>query len=371
MLMHFLYVFWDFLVISSEWIVISLILSGIIHAFVRPQALQKSIGNKKLSSLIKTTISGALLPICSCGVLPLALSLYRTGAYLGPTLSFLVATPIINPAAIIVAFAMLGKEITIIYILCGIFLPLIIGMLGNIFGGKELISPEVLKLQSMNIKIPENTYVDKTPWYKKLFNGILWGFNNLGIEISRFILLGTLFGAILITVIPQSFVMQYLSNPKLVSIIGITAVGCIMYVCALGHIPFIAALISAGTSPGIAITFLITGVATNISELISIYKLIGKRTLIIYLISMLFFGILIGYITNILLTDSFTPIFDLSNSKKQIEIANNLNIAFPDWFRNICAVVVLFMGLYSWFMVIVKKIQLLINKSGKEKEIQC
>ena len=221
MLMRFLYVFWDFLLISSEWIVISLILSGIIHAFVRPQALQKSIGNKKLSSLIKTTISGALLPICSCGVLPLALSLYRTGAYLGPTLSFLAATPIINPAAIIVAFAMLGKEITIIYILCGIFLPLIIGMLGNIFGGKELISPEVLKLQSMNIKIPENTYVDKTKKKKKLFNGILWGFNNLGIEISRFILLGTLFGAILITVIPQSFVMQYLSNPKLVSIIGI------------------------------------------------------------------------------------------------------------------------------------------------------
>ena len=305
MIMRFLYVFWDFLIISSEWIVISLILSGIIHAFVRPQVLQKSIGNKKISSLIKTTISGAILPICSCGVLPLALSLYRTGAYLGPTLSFLVATPIINPAAIIVAFAMLGKEVTFIYILCGIFLPLIIGVLGNIFGGKELIAPEVLKLQSMNIKIPENTYKDKTPCYKKLYNGILWGFNNLGIEISRFILVGTLFGAILLTVVPQSFVMQYLSNPKLVSIIGITLVGCMMYVCALGHIPFIAALISAGASPGIAITFLITGVATNISELISIYKLIGKRTLIIYLFSMLFFGILIGYITNILLANNF------------------------------------------------------------------
>ena len=107
MLMRFLYVFWDFLLISSEWIIISLLLSGIIHAFVRPQVLQKSIGNKKISSLLKTTISGAILPICSCGVLPLALSLYRTGAYLGPTLSFLVATPIINPAAIIMSFAML------------------------------------------------------------------------------------------------------------------------------------------------------------------------------------------------------------------------------------------------------------------------
>lgn len=367
--MNFLYVFWDFLLISSEWIVISLILSGIIHAFVRPQVLQKSIGNKKISSLIKTTISGAILPICSCGVLPLALSLYRTGAYLGPTLSFLVSTPIINPAAIIVAFAMLGKEITIIYILCGIFIPLIIGILGNTFGGKELIAPEVLKLQSMNIKIPETNYADKTPWYKKLYNGILWGFNNLGIEISRFILIGTLFGAVLLTVVPQSFVMQYLSNPKLVSILGITLVGCMMYVCALGHIPLIAALISAGASPGIAIAFLITGVATNISELISIYKLIGKRTLIIYLVSMLFFGILIGYITNILLTDNFTPIFDLSNSSKQIEIANNINITFPNWFKNICAIAVLFMGLYSWFVIIVKKIKLIV--SSREKEVKC
>lgn len=365
MVMRFLYVFWDFLVISSEWIIISLLLSGIIHAFVKPQKLQRELGNKKLSSIIKTTISGALLPICSCGVLPLALSLYRTGAYLGPTLSFLVATPIINPAAIILAFAMLGKEISIIYVICGIFLPIIIGILGNTFGGKELVSEEVLKLQNENIKIPENNYIDKTKWYKKLYYGIAWGFNTLGIEISRFILIGTLLGTLLIIIIPQSFVMQYLSNPKFVSIIGITAIGCIMYVCALGHIPFIAALISAGASPGIAITFLITGVATNISELISVYKLIGKRSLLIYILSMLLFGILIGYITNILLFDSFTPIFNLSNAKRQIDIANNINIIFPEWFKNICAIIVLFMGLYSWFIMLmnkVKKVRGNINK---------
>ena len=357
MVMHFLYVFWDFLVISSEWIIISLILSGIIHAFIKPQKLQKQIGNKKISSLIKTTISGCLLPICSCGVLPLALSIYRTGAYLGPTLSFLVATPIINPAAIIMAFAMLGKEIAIIYVICGVSIPIIIGILGNLFGGEELISKEVLKLQDMNIKIPENNYIDKTKWYKKLYYGIIWGFNTLGIEISRFILVGTFLGTLLIIVIPQSFVMQYLSNPKFVSIVGITAIGCIMYVCALGHIPFIAALISAGASPGIAITFLITGVATNISELISIYKLIGKRSLLIYILSMLFFGISIGYLTNILLFDNFTPIFNLSNAKRQIEIANNINIIFPVWFKNICAFAVLFMGIYSWFIVLKNKLK--------------
>lgn len=365
MIIRFIYVFWDFLVISSEWIIISLVLSGVIHGFVKPKKLQRQLGNKKIFSIIKTTISGAILPICSCGVLPLAISLYRTGAYLGPTLSFLVATPIINPAAIIMAFAMLGKEIAIIYVLCGIFLPVIIGIIGNLFGGKELVSEEALKLQTMNIKIPENSYIDKTKWYKKLYSGILWGFNTLGLEISRFILFGTFLGTLLIIAIPQSFVMQYLSNPKIVSIIGITAIGCIMYVCALGHIPFIAALISAGASPGIAITFLITGVATNISELISIYKLIGKRSLLIYILSMLSFGISIGYITNILLADNFTPIFNLYNAKRQIDIANNMNISFPEWFKNICAVSVLIMGLYSWFIVLTNKINL--NKSNKIK----
>ena len=80
---------------------------------------------------------------------------------------------------------------------------------------------------------------------------------------------------------------------------------------------------------------------------------------------MLLFGISRGYITNILLFDNFTPIFNLSSAKRQIEMANNINIIFPEWFKNICAVIVLFMGLYSWFIVLmnkVKKVRGNINK---------
>jgi uncharacterized membrane protein YraQ (UPF0718 family) len=90
---------WQLLNISSFWLVISFFLCGLLHIVLRPEFLQQSLGNTKLSSLVKATISGMLLPICSCGVVPLALSLYYSGAYLGPTLAFLVATPIINPAA--------------------------------------------------------------------------------------------------------------------------------------------------------------------------------------------------------------------------------------------------------------------------------
>jgi hypothetical protein len=67
---------------------------------------QRALGNKSVSALFKATVSGMLLPICSCGVIPLGLGLYYSGAYLGPVLAFMVATPIINPAAVILFWMM-------------------------------------------------------------------------------------------------------------------------------------------------------------------------------------------------------------------------------------------------------------------------
>ena len=201
------------------------------------------------------------------------------------------------------------------------------------------ISSEVLKLKSMNIKMHKNSCMDKTSYHKKFYSSILWSFNNIRIEINRFILIGILFAAVLIIIA----LLRYSSNTKLVSIIGIIPVH------SLWHISFIAVLIFSMASPYTSII----GVAENIYKLISMYKLIDKRALIIYIVSMLFFGILIGYITNILLSDHFTPIFYLSNSQKQIEIANNI---FPNWFKNSCVIIFLFMSLYTWFIIFIKKL---------------
>ncbi len=85
---------------ASTWLIFSFILAGLLHNILAPDKFQKMLGNKKISSLIKATLSGMLLPICSCGVIPLGLSLYYSGAYLGPTLAFIASTPIINPIAV-------------------------------------------------------------------------------------------------------------------------------------------------------------------------------------------------------------------------------------------------------------------------------
>ena len=128
---------------SSPWLFMSFILAGILRYLVSGETLQKSLGNKSFSAIMKSTVSGMLLPICSCGVIPLGLGLYFSGAYLGPVLAFMTSTPIINPAAIILSYGLLGKEITLIYLISGFLIPMIAGSLGNLLGGSSNNSSKV------------------------------------------------------------------------------------------------------------------------------------------------------------------------------------------------------------------------------------
>jgi len=352
MIKDFLLTCWQLLNISSFWLVASFILCGLLHIVLRPEFLQQSLGNTKMSSLVKATISGMLLPICSCGVVPLALSLYYSGAYLGPTLAFLVATPIINPAAVLLAFALLGPQLTIIYVITGFILPIIIGMIGNKWGRNELVSPMAAAMANAPAGAGLKIFASvKTPWHKKIHSGLDWAVRSLGLQVSRYVLVGILFAALLLTIIPISFIQDYLSSPGLISLLGITLLGAVMYVCAVGHIPFIAALIAAGAAPGAAITFLLAGAATNLPELISIYKLIGKRTVVIYTGTVVIASLIVGYITNILLMPSFTPIFDLSHAQNTINLANKMSLAVPAWVECVCSVIVIAMGITAWWPV--------------------
>jgi len=340
---------WELLRTSGTWLIISFLVCGLLHGVLKPEAFQKSLGNKKFSSIIKATVSGMLLPICSCGVMPLTIGLYYSGAYLGPTLAFLVAAPIINPAAVILSYALLGPRLTVAYLICGFTLPVIIGVTANKFGGK-LMQSKFAPNQEIIM-----TDVIRPPLSGRLIGGLKWGFEDLAVQTCRFMLMGTAFAALLLTFLPSSFIHAYLSNPGLISLIGATILGAIMYVCALGHIPFIAALVGTGTAPGIALAFLLSGVSTNLPEMISIWKLIGKRAVFIYTSIVVVFGILAGYAFNMMFAESFVPQFDLSRSARGIQIAGYFSLRFPETLKTVCAAAVSAIGLYSWAMYLMRK----------------
>ncbi len=321
---------------ASVWLVMSFILAGLLHDILAPDKFQKMLGNKKIGSLIKSTISGMLLPICSCGVIPLGLSMYYSGAYLGPTLSFMVATPIINPIAVILCFGLLGPEISIIYLITGFVVPIIIGIIGNAFGGSELKAQGVEE----NIQARMLELDDDLTLKDKIISGLSWSFSNLALSVSKYVIPGMLLAGLLLTSLPQHYIQEYLGNPSAISLVFITLLATVMYVCAVGHIPFVAALIASGAAPGIAITFLMAGAATNLPELISIYKIIGKRTVIIYSSVIVTTSVLVGYVTNLLLMPNFKPALNFDRVDNSISAANKIIFVAPEWLKYLCSFII-------------------------------
>lgn len=351
---------WSMLNSSSSWMVFSFAVAGVLHEFLKPEKIQKTaIGSKRISGVFWTTLSGMFIPICSCGTIPLGISMYYSGAYLGPTLAFMTSTPMINPLAVILAWELLGKEITIIYIITGFVAPMIIGIVANHFAGNELH----IGLRNKNNEEAEGTisletdeeeepamiqleFEEPSVW-EKLKSGLRWSFTELSVTISKYTVSGMLIAGFLFTVVSQSFVQDYLGNPGMISLLGITVVAALMYVCAVGHIPFIAALVASGAAPGVAITFLMAGAGTNIPELLTISKTIGKRAMFMYFSMVVVISNLVGYLTNRLLMPGFNPVLDFDRTSHTIQQANKLIIALPDWGEWICSGILVAYAAYA------------------------
>lgn len=319
---------------ASGWLIISFIIAGLLHNLISPQRFQRSLGNTKISSLLKSTVSGMLLPICSCGVIPIGISMYFSGAYLGPVLAFMTSTPIINPIAVILSLGLLGPDVTIIYVISGFTIPMIVGILGNKLGG-----PELCINQDEDEEIAIELEEESLSITQKIIEGLKWSFSELALTISKYVVLGMLVAGFITTVFPSSIIQKYLGNPGVLSLGSIAILACIMYVCAVGHIPFIAALVASGASPGVAITFLIAGAATNLPELISMYKVIGKRTVAIYSITLTTCSLIVGYITNQLLMGRASSI-NLEAKKESINIANTIMLNIPDSMKYLCSFII-------------------------------
>ncbi len=332
---------------ASPWILFSFAIAGAIHEFVGTDMMKKaSLGTTKLSGILSMTLTGMCLPICSCGTIPLGISMYQSGAYLGPVLTFMTSSPMINPIAIILAFGLLGPKIATIYVLLGFFVPMLIGTIANKLGGEELYykpAYETKRIQ-LNLKRAKRTVAERVKM------GLHWAFTELAVVISKFTVSGMLIGGLLFTVVPQSAIQRYLGDPGMISLLGITAVAALMYVCAVGHIPFIAAIVASGAAPGVAVTFLTAGCATNIAELISIRNLIGKRAVWIYATSVIILSQVGGLLTNWLLPN-FQPVLDFDRATNSISNANALIIEFPEWLQYGCSFILIgyaCIALYRW-----------------------
>ena len=338
---------------ASPWILFSFAVAGVIHEFVGTDMMKKAnIGSTKLSGILSMTLTGMCLPICSCGTIPLGISMYYSGAYLGPVLTFMTSSPMINPIAIILSLGLLGKEITLIYVLMGFFCPLLIGIIANKLGGEELYYKPAYETKRIQLNLKKQ----KRSVGQRIKTGLRWSFTELATAVSKYTVSGMLIAGVLFTVVPQGAIQRYLGDPGVVSLLGITVVAALMYVCAVGHIPFIAAIVASGAAPGVAITFLTAGCATNIAELLSIRKTIGKRAVTLYAISILVLSQVGGMLANKLLPD-FQPVLDFDKVTHSISSANVFLVEIPEPVQLVCSLILVAYALVALYKMLKKAVK--------------
>lgn len=290
----------------APYILFGLLFAGILHEIVPESIVTKHLGKESIGSVIKATLFGVPLPVCSCGVIPLATSIKKSGASKGATLSFLISTPITGVDSILATYGIFGWIFTIYRVITSMFIAMFAGILTNIFDAEpQKAAPKFsIHPQNFSVEVPQSepksccsatsscsTGEKKTKFSMK--SAMRYAFVTLLGDIAKPLFWGLVLGALITIAIPQNL-SNILVEYAFVSYLIVIAVAVPMYVCATASLPIAAALMLSGVSAGAAFVFLTAGPATNTVTIGVVKKMLGNRSLYIYLGSITLGSVLFG-----------------------------------------------------------------------------
>ncbi|MGD9110519.1 MAG: SO_0444 family Cu/Zn efflux transporter [Phycisphaerales bacterium] len=281
--------FWATLSEMSPYLLFGFFVAGLLSVLVSQSLVERHLGGRGIWPLVKASVLGVPLPLCSCGVIPVSMSLRKHGASRGATISFLLSTPQTGVDSIFVTLSLLGPVFAI-------FRPLTAFATGIIGGGLVDAFDRTSKTEKSPVCEDECCSDTKK---SKLRIGFKFAFVTLPRDIGKAMLVGLVIAAFLSALVPDDYFADKLVHP-VVAMLVMMVLGIPVYVCATASVPIAAVLIMKGLDPGAALVFLMTGPATNAASFTTIWKGLGGRTAIIYLATVagcaLAAGLLLDYI---------------------------------------------------------------------------
>ncbi len=285
----------------SPYLLLGFLFAGILHAFVPQHLFSKYLSKNNWVSVLYATLFGIPLPLCSCGVIPTAMALYKEGASKGSVIAFLIATPQTGIDSIIATYSLLGLPFAIIRPITAFFTAIFAGLTTNVFTSKQSTPAAAKQTEDKPQKALSFT--------QKLKSVFEYGYVEMMEDIGKMLMFGLIVAGLISYFVPDDFFTIF-GNNTLLTMLLILLVAVPMYVCATGSIPIAIALMTKGMSPGTALVLLMAGPAANIASMLVIGKILGKKTFLLYLTTLV-----IGAIGCGLIIDNFLPAawFDVSN----------------------------------------------------------
>ncbi len=298
--MSFLTSLWNYILVSAPFLMFGLFVAGVIKAFISVDRIKKAMGGKGLWGAVKASVLGIPLPLCSCAVIPTAATLKKQGASNSATSAFLISTPESGVDSIAMTYGMMDLPMTIIRPVAAFFSAIFAGTLQLIFKTDrdvKLETPEVKPSCCGSSKKKDETVIVKESFAKKLKASTHFAFIELIDDMAIWLAFGILAGAFIDFALPANFFdgLSGWAGRGAILLVGIP-----LYICASATTPIAASLVMKGMSPGMALLFLLVGPATNISNILVISKYIGKRGVVINIISIAAVALGFSFLTDYL-----------------------------------------------------------------------
>ena len=277
---------WTVLGQMAPYLLFGFLMAGVLHVLISPEWVERHLGGRGLGPVFKASLFGVPLPLCSCGVIPVTASIRNHGASRGATTGFLLSTPQTGVDSIFATYALLGP----VY---AVFRP-VAALVTGVLGGALVSLSERTSGEDPDTDRPKDTSctesccVDGTGESAcargPVHRVIRYGFVTLPGDIAKALLVGILIAGAITAFVEEDFLAAYLGG-GLIAMVAMMAVGVPIYVCSTASIPIAVGFMHMGASPGAALAFLVAGPATNAASFSVVWKLLGRRTAAIYLLT--------------------------------------------------------------------------------------
>jgi uncharacterized membrane protein YraQ (UPF0718 family) len=279
--MTFVETFWHLIQSIGLYVIIGLVFVGILHLYISEEWIQKHLGQESRYSALKGALFGIPLPLCSCGVIPLATSLYKKGASKSAVTSFFITTPMTGIDSIIATYGVFGLPMALFRVISSFISGVLAGIL---VGDKQEHVKEIPQESHSCCSGSCDTLHKKVESSFKRASD--YALNEVFSDLAKPMFYGLLLASAFIVFVPKEMMMQ-LSSYWFISYFLVLLLSLPMYVCSVSAIPIALGLLAAGASPGTAFIFLAAAPATNIITAGIIKQILGNRVLLIYLLSII------------------------------------------------------------------------------------
>ena len=296
----------DFFVYDSLKILLLLFLisalMGVVNAYFPIERLRNYLVTHKLYGLqyFLASLFGAITPFCSCSSIPLFIGFVKGGIPLGVTFSFLITSPLVNEVAVAMFLGSFGIKVTAIYVVSGILL----GMVGGVVLGRmrleSLLSDWVKQIQAQSSAQTAEWEEDKVSFFDRLPQ-ILRDSWNIVKGVLVYVLIGIGIGAAMHGFVPEGFFETYMARDNWFAVPLAVICAVPMYANAAGIVPVIEVFVAKGIPIGTAIAFMMAVVGLSLPEATLLKKVMTWKLVGIFFGVVTLFIILSGYLFNFFL----------------------------------------------------------------------